>query len=321
MLNLERVRLGFLSDCTLAIESGLHVILGAPSDGTRELIDALAGSAAPHSGKVRILGQDPRRAPSIRKQLACLRAEEELFPSRTLGQAVESALLARGVDVSAEAALSSVGLSRWAQRDPRGLLPAERRSVAACIAFAMQKPLLAILHEPLAYLPGISADRVQAQIRTWLEQERVVVCTTSSSRAAHALGGTVWLMNRGQVLRGIAAAEAIAFAPGGSLTLLVRTRSPRELARALAKNSAISALNLDEAKLPFEVRVQGSDASAVALAVCQALVDEKIDALAIVPVVPDLELAQAANVGYLRGAYESGYRAAFGPMPAPPGTP
>jgi ABC-type thiamine transport system ATPase subunit len=314
MLAVERLKVGSLSSCNLALDSGLHVILARETDGTPDFIDVLSGSAAPSFGRVRISARDPYRSPDVRRRISSLRAREESFPQRTVSAAVATALSARGLRLSADDALRSLGLESWSDRDPRQLSAAEHRSVAACVAFSSDEPLLAVLHEPLAYLPGIDQERVQSRLRRWLERAVPVLCTTSSPRTAHALGGTIWLVSRGQLARQIAATEPWDFAPGSDVTLLVRSESPRELLRALAIDPAVSAVALDELVRPSEIRVQGRDAAAIALAIARAGLQSGVAITAIAPVLPDLEFTHAASEGYLRGAYDAAYQAALHPQ-------
>lgn len=312
-LVVERLRAGPLSNFGMRLGPGLHVVLGRESEGTRELVSVVVGSSAPRSGTVRIAGRDPRRSPDLRRRVAVLCAEELVFPSKTVREAVQVGLEARGIAASAEQALAAARLQSFGSRNPRTLSGGERRSVAAAIAFCIEKPLVAALHEPLAYLPGIPPSEVTARIARWLEQGACVLCTTSSPRAAHALGGVAWLLDHGQLVRRIAAADAESFAPKSAAMLRVRTPTPRELVARLADHPEVSALILDEGREPNEVGVKGPDPAALALAVCQAALDNRITITAIHPVLPALDVTYAASAGELRGAFDAAYRAAFEP--------
>jgi ABC-2 type transport system ATP-binding protein len=318
MLSIQRVRHGALADASLELGPGLAVVLGAESLGTLDLVDLVVGDAAPRSGRVRIAGRDPRRSPESRRAMASLVAHEELFPARTVLDAVTLALRACGSALPASEALERCGLGGWSKSDPRALSAAERRSVAACVAFTREKPVLAILHEPLARLPGIADGVVVSSIERWIGGGALVLCTTSSPAAAYELGGGVWFLDRGQLVRVIDGTLPFEFAPGSVTTLLVRTNQPRELARALSAQPSVTSVTWNDVSQPYEICVQGGDAAEVALVLCRTAAAQRISITAILPALPDLAMTQAATAGYLRGAYDAAYRAALQPPQPPP---
>ncbi|HEY6561241.1 MAG TPA: ATP-binding cassette domain-containing protein [Polyangiaceae bacterium] len=310
MLHLQRASSGTLNHCSLTLEAGLHVILGHERDGTSDLIDLIAGSRAPRAGSVRVRGLAPHRSPALRQSMAVLRASEELFPARSVGEAVRVALTERGVPTTTEAALAQANLSHWAGRHAAKLNAHERRAVAASVVFSMAQPALAALHEPLAYLPGISPELGARRIASWVAAGCLVVCTTSSPAAVQTLGGSPWILERGGVLRPIAARSSVELAPGRPTTLLVRSTSARELAAALSRAPGVTAAAFDEAQHASQVRVQGADAKTLSLTVARVAREHALHVEAIVPSVPDLEVTRAASAGYLRAAYEAAYYSA-----------
>jgi energy-coupling factor transport system ATP-binding protein len=307
MLQLQRVRSGTLNHCSLTLEAGLHVILGHERDGTSDLIELIAGSRAPRTGTVRVRGLAPHRSPALRQSLAVLRGSEELFPARSVVEAVRIALTGRGVPTTAEAALADANLSHWAARRAAKLNAHERRAVAASVVFSMAQPTLAALHEPLAYLPGISPELAARHIASWVAAGCLVVCTTTSPAAVQTLGGSAWILERGGLLRPIAARSSAELAPGQPTTLLIRSPHARELSAALSRTPGVTAAAFDEALHASQVRVQGADAKTLSLTVARVAREHALHVEAIVPSLPDLEVTRAASAGYLRGAYEAAY--------------
>lgn len=315
MLSLQRASAGALRHCTMTLEPGLHVILGNEQDGTGDLVELASGSHAPRSGSVQVRGQSPHRTPAVRREIASLRQSEALFPVRTAGEALRIALAARGVPVTAEQALAQARLTHWTARTLSKLEPAEQRTLAACVALTHPKPALAVLHEPLAYLPGFSAELMTERIASWIAAGCLVVCTTSSPATAQALGGKAWILERNGVVRPILAPSSIELAPGQTTTLSIRTPGARELAAALSRAPGVTAAAFDEGLQRGQVRVQGADPRALSLTLARVAREIGVPIEAIVPSAPDLELTRAASAGYLRAAYDAAYYRAQGQQP------
>jgi ABC-type taurine transport system ATPase subunit len=307
MLSLQAANAGALRRCTLKLQPGLHVVLGREQDGTGDLVELVAGSRAPRSGSVTVLGRPPHRSPAVRRETTVLRQVEELFPARTVGEALRIALAARGVPVTAEQALDDAGLRHWSPRAPEKLDAAERRTLAACLALTGQKPALAALHEPLAYLPALSPELMIRRITSWVAEGCLVLCTTSSPSTAQRLGGSIWILEQGGAVRPIAAPSSDELAPGQPATLLIRTAGARELAAALSRITGVTAAAFDETLHHAQLRVQGHDARLLSQTVVRVARELGVVLEAIVPGAPDLELTRAANAGYLRAAYDAAY--------------
>lgn len=307
-LSLQRASAGSLGHCTLSFPPGLHVVLGHEREGSADLVDLISGSRAPRSGSVRVGGAAPHRSPALRLRLVALRREEELFPARSVGEAVGIALAARGLALTAAGVLDRFRLSQWAARRVSKLDWRERRVVALCIALSVEQPVLAVFHEPLAYLPGLSPELVTSRIASWVARGCLVVCTTSSPTAAQVLGGTVWMLERGSV-RPVLSSGGIEPLPGYAVTLLIRTPRARELAAALSGAPGITAAGFDEALQRSQVRVQGSDPT-LGLTIARVARELDVPIEAMVPSLPDLEVTRAANAGYLRATYEAAYHRA-----------
>jgi ABC-type taurine transport system ATPase subunit len=311
MLTLDRASAEALNPCSWTVSEGLHIVIGTERDGTQDLIGLVAGSTAPRSGAVRVQGRPPHRSPDLRRGIAAVRGSEELLPARSVRDVVRLALSARGLQTTAENALAQARLSHWAERRASSLDAAERRSIAACVAFSIEQPLLAVLHEPLAYLPGWAPELVMARIVSWTARGALVLCTTSSPATARALGGNAWVLDRGRLTNITEQVGPADLAPGQPGTLLIRTPRARELAALLSSTPGVSAAAFDETWHAAQVRVQGMDLKTLALAIAHAARTHAIPIEAIVPGSPELEVARAASAGYLRAAYDAAYQRAL----------
>ncbi len=303
-----------------AFAPGLHLVVGAPADGSAELVELLAGVCAPRRGSVRVDGADVYRDPASRRRIGALLAVERLPGGDTVKRVVARVLALRGAaGGSATHVLEACGLAAWSSRRTGTLSPLERRAIALALALSVEDPRLLALFEPLA--AGVERARVLASIREHVTRGACVVCVTGSARDAAEMSGTVWLLERGTFTRRPQPPLARDLAPGIVPDLIVRTSDPRRLGARIAIDAAISGVDWDERVAPNELRVRGVDPDAVALAVMRAAHEGDIHIDAITQTLPALELVQAATAGLARGAYDAAYRAYVGAARPRPVTP
>src|SRR5690606_7241317 len=200
-LELRQVDAPPLRGIDLELAAGLHVVLGADADGSRELVEIVSGVRRPQRGTVRVLGRDPFRTPAVRRRIASLLAEEQLPHAATVEQLVGHALALHAQPASdALRALSDVGIEAWRARRPSSLDAHERRTVALAIALA-QAPALLVAHEPLARVAAVERGRVIERLNALAAKDTCVLCTTSSPRDALELADAVWLLEAGRLTR------------------------------------------------------------------------------------------------------------------------
>jgi ABC-type multidrug transport system ATPase subunit len=202
-----------------------------------------------------------------------------------------------------------VGLEAWADRAIADLDADEQRSVALAVALATPDPLLLVLADPLARVPGAGRAAVRDALHAAAREGAVVVCTTPSIPSAVELGGGVVLLEAGRFTRRLAPSAATGLVPGLALELVVETPDPRALAAALANEPAVTTLRFDIREARHVVRVRGEDVESVSLAVARAAVERSIVIEALHAEAPALELATAASGALQRAAYYAAYRA------------
>jgi ABC-type taurine transport system ATPase subunit len=307
LLEFSGVWHGALRDATFRLDKGLHVALGTPADGARELVALPAGTGRPRRGRVTLNGAQPHSDPALRRRVGALLAEEQLFPARTLGASLSRTLELRQQDE--RDVLGALGLDAWASRPLASLSERERRSAALALALATREPALIALYEPLGDVATLARPRVHDRLMALAKGDACVLVVTSSVRDAVALGGTLWLLDRGRLVRSAATALPTEIAPGAPAHFVVRVAEAKRLAARLSDESAVGGVEWDERRLPHELHVRGDDPNDVALAVARAARAEDISIAAIHPVLPPLEVVRAASAGGLQAAYERGYRA------------
>lgn len=306
ILEFSNVWHGTLRAATFRIGPGLHVVLGTPKDGRLELIELAAGIVRPRRGRVTLDGASPHTNPALRGRIGALLSQEQLFPARTLGASLTRALELRRQE-RARDVLDGLGLGGWVTRPLASLSEREHRSAALALALATPEPALVALDDPLGGVAAPAASRLPERLAALAEHACVLVAT-SSVRDAVLLGGTLWLLGRSGLARAPAAAP-VELAPGAPAHFVVRTTEARRLATRLCSEPAVAGIDWDDQRRAHEVHVRGDEPSEVALAIARAARAENVSVAAIQPMLPPLDVVQAASSGALQAAYEQGYRA------------
>ena len=309
-LRLERVWSGRLKDVSVELEAGVHVIIGAESDGTGELIELCAGVRAPRRGAVEVNGVAPSSAPACRRAIASLLPSEEGADGSRVGRWL--AELGTRLGFAPEPLLERLRLEP--HRTLASLSGGERRRLACHVALTRESPELVALHEPL---PAVGADaraHVLGRIAE-LGRARVVLVTTSSLADARELGGTTFRLDRGLLSCAPGGAWPGGSGPGLDVWLEVEADAPRALVSALATEPDVLELGYAEGGTG-RVRIRGAELERVAEAVARAAVSARAEIRSLRACADDLEVARAAATGLAHAAYRAVQKRP--PPPAPP---
>ncbi|MBA3397316.1 MAG: ABC transporter ATP-binding protein [Deltaproteobacteria bacterium] len=200
-----------VSGASCQVDAGeLVVIVGPNGAGKTTLLRAIAGLVTPHTGKVRVLGHDPARAPRrvIARELAYLPQQYELaFPfaveevvllgryasQRGLGMASPADLAA------AHAAMAACDVADLGARRFDELSGGEARRVIIAQALCQGAKCL-LLDEPTAGLDPAHARAVFAMLRTQCEAGTAAVVVTHDLDLALRYGGAMWLVAEGRIV-------------------------------------------------------------------------------------------------------------------------
>ncbi|WNM41615.1 ABC transporter ATP-binding protein [Micromonospora halotolerans] len=159
----------------LTVRAGELVgLLGPNGAGKSTLLNLLVGLRRPTSGRVELLGGDPRD-PASRRQLGVTPQETGLPGTLRVGEVVDFVSAHFPDPVPRGELLDRFGLSDQVRRQTGGLSGGQRRRLAVALAF-VGRPRLVILDEPTTGLD------VEARRTLW-----------EAVRAFHAEGGTVLL--------------------------------------------------------------------------------------------------------------------------------
>lgn len=291
---------------------GLHVVLGAATDGTSDLIALAAGSRLPRRGSLLLSGTPIFASPTLRRRTASVLADETPSGARAVVDWCRDIGELKGFDAAASVATYCPRIGP--ERALASLSLAERRQLALAAALGQPTPALVALHEPLASLAPALLSRALERIHE-LARETIVLCTASAVSDAQRLGGSLHVLERGVLARSPAHAWPDAVTPGLTSELWIDCRAPRELLSELVASSDVTRASFEGDRL----RVGGPNLERLCQAVALAAVSSRAGIRALETVTPDIIAVHAATAGLASAAYQAAQlRATSGAVQAQP---
>ena len=193
-----------LDHVDLAVQPGIHGLLGNNGAGKSTLIKILATAAPPSQGSVQYgTLQRPRNDHQIRQQLGYLPQQYGLLEHLTAREYLLYAARMKGgspkSDVfSPDKWLRQVGLQDYASRRIRGLSGGMKQRLAIAQAM-MGAPSLLILDEPTAGLDPDERVRFRNLIQEFSREATVLLSTHIVSDVEH-IAQHISIMHRGHIL-------------------------------------------------------------------------------------------------------------------------
>jgi branched-chain amino acid transport system ATP-binding protein len=202
---------------SLDVASGeLHAIIGPNGAGKTTLISQLTGQLLPHSGSIRLAGQDITRVPAYRRSALGLARSFQITSLLLDFTAADNvALAAQAHDghsfhfwgnarkvahlrKAAQSALDRVGLGHRADVVVSRLSHGEQRELELAVALAT-KPQLLLLDEPMAGL-GITESARMVKLLGELRREVSIVLVEHDMDAVFALADRITVLVYGRVI-------------------------------------------------------------------------------------------------------------------------
>ncbi|MEX2290425.1 MAG: ABC transporter ATP-binding protein [Mycobacteriales bacterium] len=289
-----------LSDVSFSSQPGVTGLLGHNGAGKSTLFDLLAGFTAPSQGTVRILGQDPRREPSVHARLGLVPDNDGLWPFLTARQTVEFLARHRGLidPVRAAAmALSVVGLEGAADRRVAGFSKGMRQRVRLAQALA-HDPEVLLLDEPLNGLDPAQRRADVELIRRLGREGRTVLVSSHILAEVERMADRVLVMVNGRLVAEGTPAGVQELLAQSARTVRVETDDPRGLAGLLLGEDSVDAVSL----LPDALVVHTTDGAELAVRLPQLARQADVLLRRIVPVGEDLESVFTRLTASARGA-------------------
>ncbi|MFO0593207.1 MAG: hypothetical protein U0441_37030, partial [Polyangiaceae bacterium] len=284
-------------------------------------------------GVVLVHSENPWQSPAIRSVTGALLASPDLPEARTVRAAVETSLVAMGRPASeAPAVLDAVGIAPLAGRSTRSLSFAESRAVELAVALHTARslakrsaPPVLILHEPCAEVAVPSIARVLDEALAELRRaEACVVIATSSPADARRLGDTLWILQRGAVLRresGDGRTLALGDVEIAAWVGVEASGPLRALAATVSAHPAVRAAYWEDPGAgtgrAAVLRVRGADRDACALAILDAAASAGVAIEAITTSNPDLAAVRSASIAWVQ-RMRAGQMRAMPPRQAAP---
>jgi ABC-2 type transport system ATP-binding protein len=227
-----------LDGAALCLRGGeIYALLGPNGAGKTSLVRAICGRLRLDAGEVRLLGGDPRRDRSLRRQLGLVPQEIALYPDLTVRENL--ALFARlaGLPRREVRAAVAEGLD-WATLadradSPVGTLSGGQRRRANLAAGALHRPQVLLLDEPTVGVDPAARERLHAMLRELRARGTAILLATHDLDQATELADRVGILVDGRVAAEGTLAQLVAGAFGGRRELRVRlAREPDEAAAA-----------------------------------------------------------------------------------------
>jgi molybdate transport system ATP-binding protein len=207
----------FSLDVAFDVKPGVTVLFGPSGAGKSRTLGAVAGIVRPDEGRI-ALGEevwfDHQRSvdlPIQERRVAYVFQSLALFPHMTAEKNVAYGI---GHDISkaerrarARDALAKMRVGHLEGRRPDTFSGGEAQRVALARAFAM-KPRVLLLDEPFSALDAGVKLELLAEVREWLEREQIpTLLVTHHAEEASALGDRVVMLEKGRVVRDVAASD------------------------------------------------------------------------------------------------------------------
>ncbi|MFF5296785.1 ABC transporter ATP-binding protein [Paractinoplanes globisporus] len=173
-------------------------LLGPNGAGKSTLLSLLTGVRSPSSGRVELLGGDPRR-PAARHHLGVTPQETGLPASLRVGEVVDFVRRHYPEPLPRDQVLGQFGLTDLVRRQTGGLSGGEKRRVAVALAFA-GRPRIVFLDEPTTGLDVEARRSLWDGIREFHAGGGTVVLTSHYLEEIEALARRVVVIGGGRVL-------------------------------------------------------------------------------------------------------------------------
>jgi putative spermidine/putrescine transport system ATP-binding protein len=194
-----------LKSVSLDVQAGEFLTLLGPSgSGKTTLLMAIAGFNRPNAGSIRFGGNEMILTPPHRREVGMVFQNYALFPHMSVFENVAFPLKLRKVQLQerrsrAMAALETVQLSQYAERQIDQLSGGQRQRVALARAFVF-RPRILLMDEPLSALDKKLREQMQIELKQLHRQLGVTtVYVTHDQREALTMSDRIAVINHGEI--------------------------------------------------------------------------------------------------------------------------
>ncbi len=194
-----------LNDVSLSVEKGEFVtILGPSGCGKTTLLRCIAGFQTVSSGDILLNGEDVSQMPPHKRPVNTVFQKYALFPHLNVFDNIAFGLKLKGLDratinLKVKAALKTVGMTDYEERDVDSLSGGQQQRVAIARAIVNQPEVL-LLDEPLAALDLKMRHDMQIELKEMHKQLGITfIYVTHDQEEALTLSDRVVVMSEGKI--------------------------------------------------------------------------------------------------------------------------
>lgn len=251
-----------VSEVSIAFRPGVTGLLGPNGAGKTTLMRVIAGLQKPSQGSVSVLGEDPRKTPSIYAKIALVPEDEAVYERMTARQFVElAARLARVDDPAGRTvrALETVELTDPADRALGGFSKGMRQRAKVAAAL-VSDPEIMLLDEPLNGADPVQRAHLIELFRELGESGRTVLVSSHVLNEVERMTERVMAMVDGRLAAVGSVADIRAAMTDRPRLVFIESTDGRRLASQLMATDGVLGVHLETSRL----RVETSDAGDLA---------------------------------------------------------
>lgn len=175
-------------------------VLGPNGAGKTSTIEACEGYGTIASGRIRVLGLDPRtQRNELNKLMGVMLQSGGIYPGARVGEVIRHFCNLYGKSVRPDTLLAQVGLSELRTRTWRRLSGGERQRASLALALAA-RPEVAFLDEPTSGVDVNGRDLIRTIICELARSGCAVVVATHELDEAERIADRVIIFNEGQII-------------------------------------------------------------------------------------------------------------------------
>ena len=236
-----------VSEVSFEIASGVTALLGPNGAGKSTVLRLMCGLIAPTQGSVQVLGREPRRDPSLAKELGLVSQHDGLFEHQQALEFVTLAATLQGVTDPADAAREALEIVELDPDDDRRLSTYSKgmRQRVKLAQALVHDPGVLVLDEPLTGLDPRQRTHMIELFHRFGDEGRCVVVSSHVLDEVERIGSRILVIAQGRLAAEGDFRAIRALMDDRPHRLRLRSDRPRELAGALLAEGVAMAVRLD----------------------------------------------------------------------------
>lgn len=276
-----------VSEVTIGFGPGVTGLLGPNGAGKTTLMRLVAGLQRPSQGNVQVLGVDPRADPAVYGEMSMVPEEESVYQRLSAVQFVRTMAALSGVnepDAAARRAIETVNLTDAADRAVGGFSKGMRQRAKVAAALVTD-PQVLILDEPLNGADPVQRAELIRLFKDLGARGKTLIVSSHILGEVERMADRIVAMVDGR-LAAVGSVDTIRSAmTDRPRQVFVECSDPRSLAGALIGTEGVVGVHLEGESL----RVEASDAGALAVALPGLAVDRGVSLISVRPSDESLE--------------------------------